>query len=355
MGNAATSESREGLPSHHVGDGTYTMPLEWRGEMKFPSATDLLSLQVDMAKNRPTIPTAEELPIVPIDWELVNKPTSHETIQYTWLGHSTFLCQIGGFNILTDPVFSERASPVQFAGPARYRPIPCTVEQLPSIDIVVISHNHYDHLDYYAVLDLFEKHKNATFYVPLGIKQWCLDSIPGIERVVELDWWQSHTHETATAHGNIELTFLPVQHWSMRTGRDRNHALWGAWALVYKPNEIDSPNKVLFHCGDTGYNEFLFKEIGEKFSRPNGGIDFAMIPIGAYEPRWFMQPQHVDPDEAMMIAKEIEAKHCVGMHWGTFILTCEPILEPKQRIEELSKQDPKYFITLRHGETFVVQ
>jgi N-acyl-phosphatidylethanolamine-hydrolysing phospholipase D len=351
MGNTQTEEANR--PSHHVEGGTFRMPPEW-GEFKFPATPDLLRFQYAMVTQKPEIPSYAELPLLDLNWKLINNPTQNNMIQYTWFGHSTFLCQIGGFNILTDPVFSERASPVQFAGPARIRPIPCTIEQLPPIDIIIISHNHYDHLDYSTVLQLYEHHKTATFYVPLKLKQWFIHCIPEIQNVIEMDWWETHTHK-GIKQGQVDITFLPVQHWSLRSGTDRNCTLWGGWGLVYKPTDNSLQNRVLFHCGDTGYNEHCFKVIGERFSSINGGIDLAMIPIGAYEPRFVLYPQHVNPEESVIIAKEIQAKRSVGMHWGTFILTCEPIMEPKEKLQELVKnEEPNFFVTVAHGETVVM-
>lgn len=233
----------------------------------------------------------------------------------TWLGHSMFLVQYQGKTILTDPIFSDRASPVSFAGPKRYVPHALDYSRLPDIDIVIISHNHYDHLDAKAIRLLGQ---NVHFYVPLGLKAWFLSQNIKDAKVSELDWW-----ETVTIDENIKIEALPSQHWSARGLGDRFATLWASWAISF------SDFKMWF-AGDTGYNAKVFKPIGEHLKE----VDLALIPIGAYAPRWFMQDYHVNPEEAVKIHQDVKAKQTFGMHWGTFPLTAEAPTEPTERLLE---------------------
>ena len=203
----------------------------------------------------------------------------------TWIGHATVLAQLGGLNLLTDPIFSERASPLSFAGPKREQPPGVALAELPHIDAVLVSHNHYDHLDLASARALARQPGGSPlFVVPLGLQAWF--QARGIARVVELDWWQSHTL------GGMEIALVPAQHWSARGLNDRMKTLWGGFAVF-------APDCQLFFAGDTGYSRD-FADIRERFAerQQGGGFDIALIPIGAYEPRWFMQSQHVNVEEA---------------------------------------------------------
>ena len=228
----------------------------------------------------------------------------------TWIGHASFLLQLGGRNVLFDPQFSQRASPVQFAGPKRIVPLPLGIEELPRIDVVAISHNHYDHLDEESVQRLAALPQGSPlFLVPLGLAEWFRGK--GIDRVVELDWWQHHELQ------GLRFTLLPVQHWSKRTLWDTNRTLWGGWSVA------GAGLKVL-HTGDLGYSRDTL-DIGERA----GPFDLALIPIGAYAPRWFMKAHHVDVPEAIQVRADVRAAIAIGMHWGTFEhLTDEPLDEP---------------------------
>ena len=233
----------------------------------------------------------------------------------TWIGHATLLVQASGLNVLTDPIFSERASPVSFFGPKRLQPPGVALADLPHIDVVVISHNHFDHLDRDSVAQLAAQAGGPPlFLVPLGIKPW-LNAL-AITNVVELDWWQSHTV------GNAEFVLTPVQHWSGRSPADRHHTLWGGWAVF-------GADFQWYFSGDTGYSHDFVKTRAHFAERQrDGGFDLAMIAIGAYEPNWFMKDQHVNPREAVQIHQELGARHSIGMHWGTFDLSDEPLDQP---------------------------
>ena len=236
----------------------------------------------------------------------------------TWIGHATALVQANGLNVLTDPVFSRRASPLAFAGPKRAQLPGIALDDLPHIDVVVVSHNHYDHLDR-ASIQALSRQAGGTplFLVPLGLAVW-LKRL-GITRAVELDWWERYEE------GGVEFHLTPVQHWSARSLTDRNRTLWGGWAVFGKDFQW-------YFSGDTGYSaDFL--DLRHRFAERQtpargGGFDVALIAVGACEPRWFMQPQHVDPLEAVQIHLDIGAKRSVGIHWGTFSLADEPLDHP---------------------------
>lgn len=255
----------------------------------------------------------------------------------TWIGHATFLLQFSGLNILTDPQFSDRASPISWAGPKRAVPPAIALRNLPDIDVVIISHDHYDSLDLATVINL-SKHnqqRSLTFIVPLGMKPWLEElNLPSI-RIVELDWTQS------TNINGVSFTAEPSQHWCKRTLLDTNTRLWASWVIKTEKGKI-------FFAGDTGYAPH-FKHIGEKYH----GFDLALLPIGAYEPRWFMKAHHVNPDEAVQIHKDLRSEYSIAMHWGTFILTDEPLTEPPLKLSEALKKyhiEKSEFEVYRHGE-----
>lgn len=271
------------------------------------------------------------------DLDFLRTNSSQTTV--TWIGHATVLLQVAGKNILTDPHFSKRASPVQWAGPARLVPPGIAFDQLPPIDVVVISHDHYDALDEQSIMRLYDRPggKETRFFVPLGIKDWFQDR--EISNVIELDWWDRYPMSP------LEIMAVPVQHWGKRGLFGRNENLWAGWVIM-------APGFRFFFAGDTGYCPH-FKKIGEKL----GPFDLAAIPIGAYAPRWFMQPHHVNPEEALQIHLDMRAKRSVAIHWGTFILTDEPLDEPPRRLKK-SLEDrglpPDAFKVLQHGETMVL-
>jgi L-ascorbate metabolism protein UlaG (beta-lactamase superfamily) len=258
----------------------------------------------------------------------------------TWIGHACVLVQTHGTNVLTDPVLSQRASPFRSSGPKRAHPPALTVDELPHIDVVLISHNHYDHLDRDTVLALNEQAGSSPlFLVPLGIAPW-MQKI-GITNVRELDWWET------THRGKLAFTFVPAQHWSARGLFDRCQTLWGGWAVCAAPDEASSFS--FYFAGDTGYSKD-FEDIGRHF----GGFDLALLPIGAYAPRWFMRGQHVDPAEAVKIHRDIRAKRSMAIHWGTFGLADEPLDEPPklpaQALREAEIAEDR-FLLQPQGET----
>lgn len=258
--------------------------------------------------------------------------------QLTWLGHASFLFQYRGVNVLTDPVLSARASPFSFAGPKRCTPAALTVADMPEIHRVLISHNHYDHLDEGSIRLLHRRFGDALcFCIPMGLRRWFEKR--GIHNLVELGWWQAEKLSKQE-----ELFCLPTQHFSGRTATDGNASLWCSWLL-----EIDGFR--LFFGGDTGYAR-CFSQIGEIF----GSVDLALLPIGAYEPRWFMAPVHVSPEEAVKIHRDIRSCQSVAMHWGTFVLTDEAMDEPPRRLRQAlvdQSIEEHAFRVMQHGESRV--
>ncbi len=223
----------------------------------------------------------------------------------TWLGHATFALRLGGQLVLTDPVLCARIQGVV----ARLTPPGVAVDRLPPVDVVTVSHDHMDHMDYWSLRRL---PRDALYLVPLG--NGARLAPLGLRHVVELDWWQTHRH------GTLEITLVPARHWSMRMPWTRNQTLWGGF--VYR-----GPEGVAYHSGDTAFGPH-YGEIGAR----TGRIDWAMLPIGAYSPRWFMEPQHQNPEEAGEGFLALGARLLVAMHWGTFKLTDEPIGEPPARL-----------------------
>ena len=246
-----------------------------------------------------------------------------------WIGHSTFLINNGDLTILTDPIFSERASPLTFAGPKRLIKPVIKIKDLPKVDVITISHNHYDHLDVNSLRKIQKKFPNVKILVPKGDLKLLRNY--NLNNGFEFLWWEAITLN------NTKFIFTPAQHWSARGLRDRNKSLWGSWF-------IKTEEKNIFHAGDTGYSDD-FIEIRNRL----GPVDFAMIPIGAYDPQWFMSYSHVNPEEALNIAKDLDAKISIGMHWGTFILTDEPVLEPRERLNKITNQTNINFYTVTPG------
>ncbi len=264
----------------------------------------------------PTVPTPTQAPDLAFIHRNARAPRMTPAV--TWVGHATMLVQAGALNVLTDPVFSKRVSPVKFAGPSRAYAPGVALAELPHIDVVVISHNHYDHLDRSSILALSRQPGGAPLYLsPLGLKRW-LNKL-GIDNAVELGWWQQH------AHAGVEFHCTPAQHWSGRSLSDRNKTLWCAWAVL-------GADLHWFFTGDTGYSAD-FADTRRHFAarqtlENGGGFDIALVAVGACLPRWFMHLQHVDLQEAVQLHLDLGAKRSVGVHWGTFSLSDEPLDQP---------------------------
>ncbi|CRX39425.1 MBL fold metallo-hydrolase [Estrella lausannensis] len=274
-----------------------------------------------------------KVPFEPVDLTLIKNPGP--TPQVTWIGHSTLLIQYRGYNILTDPVLNTRCSPIPFIGPKRLSPPAISLLDLPPIDLVVISHNHYDHLERKTVSYL----GNAPLWlVPLGLKKWFKRR--GVHHIEEMDWWDSKELDA------VSVTCTPSQHWSKRTPFDTNQSLWASWVVRIGDFKF-------YFAGDTGYNPYQFKEIGEKF----GPFDLAAIPIGAYEPRWFMKNYHVNPEEAVKIHQDIASRLSIAIHHRTFLLADEPWDAPAISLKEAieaSRMEEKEFLSIPVGRTVKV-
>ncbi|WP_306336449.1 MBL fold metallo-hydrolase [Streptomyces sp. KL118A] len=228
------------------------------------------------------------------------------TLAVTWVGHASWVVRIGGLTVLTDPVWSRKI----LGTPARVTPAGVAWSALPRVDAVVISHNHYDHLDAPTLARL---PRDTPVFVPAGLGRWFTRR--RFRNVTELDWWE------ASELGGVRLDFVPAHHWSKRSLVDTCRTLWGGWVLT------DAEGRRLYFAGDTGYGHW-FERIGARYP----GIDLALLPIGAYEPRWWLSDVHCDPEEAVRAAADLGARRMAPMHWGTFLLSAEPVLEPLTRV-----------------------
>jgi N-acyl-phosphatidylethanolamine-hydrolysing phospholipase D len=252
------------------------------------------------------------------DGALLRRNAKHSKPTVTWIGHATLLVQMDHVTFLTDPTWSDRASPVAFAGPRRFVPPGLAIEHLPPIDFVVVSHNHYDHLDLASLTALADRDAATRFFVPLGNGALLRDN--GVTNVAELDWGESREHR------GVQVFCLPAQHWSKRGLGDDNEALWSSWAVV-------GPERRFFFAGDTGYFDG-FARIAEVF----GSFDLAAVPIGAYEPVAMMQASHMNPEQAVRAALDVRARRTLAMHYGTFDLSDEPLDDPPRRFRAAAEQ-----------------
>uniref|UniRef100_A0A7S3P5V0 Metallo-beta-lactamase domain-containing protein n=1 Tax=Amphora coffeiformis TaxID=265554 RepID=A0A7S3P5V0_9STRA len=297
-----------------------------------------------------------------------------DAIHITWLGHASLLVQMNGYTILTDPIMSSRrCSPTQWWGPLRYRPAPCTVAELKKelIDghaglkdlVVLISHNHYDHLDYQTVRDIAHYFPSVAFVVPFGLKSWFEYWISPKCVVQELDWHET-LHYTSKNNTNVntsnnqkhlKITAVPMNHWSNRTG-DRDKTLWCGFSVAAagggsSTNGTTTPPSKFLFAGDTAW----FDEISHVVGQAHGPWKVAALPIGAYSPRAFMKHAHVNVAEAIQIKDALQCQYAVPIHWGTFPLTTEPVLEPREKLVELmqGRDDADSFTPWLIGETKV--
>jgi L-ascorbate metabolism protein UlaG (beta-lactamase superfamily) len=295
------------------------------------------------------LPKPPDNPIIGLTPDLAYLQSKHGDVAASWVGHATVLLQVDGLNVLTDPHFGKRSSPVSFAGPKRHQPPGVPFESLPHIDVVVISHNHFDHLDTGTVSRLMaQKDGPPKFLVPLGVHRWFKENVEGTvlagssQNVWGMDWGdelkvKGRTHETV-------FKFLAIQHWSARGVLDRQETLWGSWAVLH-------PNFRFWFSGDLGYSKDT-ADIGKAL----GHFDLAAIAIGAYEPRWFMKSAHLNPSDAVQVLKDLNATQGLAIHWGTFEgLTDEPLDQPPRDLKIALKEagvEAERFRVLKHGETW---
>ncbi|QDH18031.1 hypothetical protein E3D00_06825 [Swingsia samuiensis] len=324
------------MPLHFDGNH-YTNPQEWTlsntvaKKNPFRKAYNILKWQL---KNRPRWPS--DLPIPP-QHDLPTPLAGEYTA--TFIGHSTVLLQFGQrnappFRIITDPIFSERCSPFRHFGPKRVIPPGIALEKLPPIDLILVSHCHYDHMDLPS-LRVLAKNKDILCISLPGNRKHLAKA--GLSRIIELDWW-----ENIALENGFSISATPALHNSARTPFDTNKALWGGFM-------IQTEKKCVFFAGDTAWG-YHFDAIHQKWPRQ----DLAILPIGAYSPRSLLRSQHMNPEEAVMAFKTLNAEHGLAIHFGTFQLTDEPILEPVARLNLAMRGNPKPFIALESGETLTL-
>lgn len=293
-----------GKPAH-IRENGFHNPWPTSSERGFG---EFLRWQWDRLRGRaPEKPDSYNFTVAENDGSFLRGNTSALTV--TWVGHATTLIQIDGLNILTDPIWSERSSLVAWTGPRRVVPPVPAFDDLPDIDVVLISHNHYDHLDKPTIKRLGN---SVHYFVPLLMGKWLRGVGIKKENITELDWWQE------VEYRGLRLVCTPTQHFSGRFLHDRNQVLWSSWSVLGREQR-------LYFAGDTGYFSG-FREIGEKL----GPFDIAILPIGAYRPRWFMQPMHLDPAESAQAFLDLRGRIMLPIHWGTFDLADEPMDEPPQ-------------------------
>jgi len=248
------------------------------------------------------------------DGAFLRENARHSVPTATWIGHATLLVQMDHVTFLTDPIWSDTASPVSFAGPRRFVPPGLALEDLPPIDFVLVSHNHYDHLDLATLVALAERDPETRFFVPLANADLLRER--GIANVEELDWGE------ARGHAGVLVHCLPARHWSRRGVGDQGRALWSSWA-------VSGPERRFYFAGDTGYFDG-FALIADAL----GPFDLAAVPIGAYRPVKMMQEAHLNPEEAVQAVLDLRAQRALAMHFGTFDLSDEPLDEPPRRFRD---------------------
>ncbi len=285
-------------------------------------------------KSSPWPAWVENLPHAP----LAERVEGHSFV-VSFINHATVLIQIAGLNILTDPIWSARCSPIPWLGPKRVHAPGIMMKELPPIDYVLISHDHYDHLDLRTVNQLHEQFK-PNFYSGLDVSKYLYAKNKTIN-AVDMQWWQS-----LPLKNDVSITFTPAQHWSRRNLVEFNQTLWGGFALT-------TPKHTIYFSGDSGFGPH-FKQIAEKF--PN--ITLAILPIGAYEPRWFMEHAHINPEEAVQVHKILKAKHSLGIHFNTFKLSDEgynrPLIDLKIAMNR-NGINPQEFLTLLPGKSWQIK
>ncbi|WP_217641266.1 MBL fold metallo-hydrolase [Desulfobacula phenolica] len=305
--NSADSKSESKKPGHHTESGFENFPVVQMVDKSGPAFYLRRFWHSIFLHDVPDVHYLSET-------QAINLRDSISGDNITWIGHTTFLIRISGMTILTDPFFSKYASPFSWGGPKRMLPPGISLDNLPPIDIILVSHNHYDHLDDVTIRKLQDKDK-IQVVVPLGLKSFFKER--GYTHVSELDWYDE------IKINDIKFSSLPAVHHSGRNLSDHNKTLWSSWA-------ISSSNKKLYFSGDSAYSDNIFKKIGEEF----GPFDYAFVPIGAYEPRKTMKIHHMNPEEAIITGKDLQAMTLIASHWGTINLSDEPAWEPPKRFHK---------------------
>jgi len=324
-------------PSHHLADGRFRNP--WP-EAKGDDAMRRRGWEFArewFKRRHPPNPEPEALPLGAPN--LAHPTVDPGELRVTWVGHATYLIQLPGLNLLTDPMWSARASPVAWLGSKRLAPAHPPLETLPRVHGVLLSHDHYDHLDRPTVVDLQRRFgPDLVWYTPLGYRDWFARL--GITRVEELDWWEELQVD------GYRLVAAPARHWTRRTFWGTNTRLWCSWAVI--PTAVGG--RSVYFAGDSAYTS-AYERIGGDL----GPFDASLIPIGAYEPRWFMKVSHMNPEEAVQVYQDLGSSGAFfPSHWGTFRLTLEDPLEPPERLREAWSArglDERALHVPRHGET----
>ena len=318
----------EKKPYHHLSDGTFRNP---EGSPTSRSSSGKFSYRDFNKEKKKLDMTIPKEHVINKQEVLSNLEKFKDDDYIAWIGHATYLIKLGNTTIITDPVFSKNAGPLIF-GPKRFTDPALKLNEIPKTDIFLLTHNHYDHQDMSTIRRF--PFKDAKVLVPLKLGKY----FKNYKDVNEMDWY-----DEIKINDHLKITFLPAVHWSKRSLTDTNKTLWGNFLIQYKDK------KILFAC-DTGYGN-IYKEIGEKY----GPIDITMINIGAYDfrPMFDKSIYHTTPEEALNVAKDLKSKKVLGMHWGTFVLSLEPIMEPPIRFKEnadkfgFKKEDA---ITFKIGE-----
>ena len=299
----------EKKPYHHLPDGTFRNP---EGSPVRSKDVKFSYRQFSKEKKKIDLTIPEDLVV---DRETVlSDLRKYENEDYiAWIGHATFLIKLGNTTIITDPVFSKNAGPLIF-GPDRFTDPALSLDEIPKTDLFLLTHNHYDHLDKSTIRKF--PFKDAKVLLPLKLGKYFK---PRFKDINEMDWY-----DEIKVNSDLKITFLPAVHWSKRSLTDTNKTLWGNFLIEYKGK------KILFAC-DTGYGN-IYKDLGEKY----GPIDITMINIGAYnfKPMFDKSIYHTTPEEALNVAQDLKSKKVIGMHWGTFVLSLEPIMEPRKRFKD---------------------
>ncbi|RDW66178.1 metallo-hydrolase [Coleophoma cylindrospora] len=352
--------------AHHLKNGKgFTNPWDSWTELNGPKV--LFALISRRITGQDKAPDTTPPTVTVLKPEFLPTRTASNALRATWLGHACYYVEFpSGLRVLFDPVFEDRCSPLSFFGPKRYTEAPCHIKDIPVVDVIVISHSHYDHLSHPTVVELHKNHPNAQFMVGLGLKKWFQEC--GINNVEEMDWWQdvdlklspkSGEKRISTASASspepeapgdeiaARISCLPCQHTSARSAFDRGQTLWCSWA-------VSSGGKSVWFGGDTGYRSVpklpegvddygeeykdlpfcpAFKQIGDL----RGPFDLGLIPIGAYDPRDIMSTMHANPFDSVNIFIDTKCKKAMGIHWGTWVLTTEEVLEPPKLLKKAMK------------------
>lgn len=295
---------RKGLAGVRRGRGDRDWPANFNDRLTSPLPTfrDLLRL---LWTSGPQMARLDHATRIPIDRQPVLPRAEAGQTLVTWVGHASYVIQIGGLTVLTDPVWSKRIPGVR----PRLTPVGVDWSALPRVDAVVISHNHYDHLDGPSIRRL---PRDTPMFVPANLARWFRRR--GFRDVTDLDWWEYRDI------AGVRFDFVPAHHWSRRTLTDQNKSLWGGWILT------DRDGARVYFAGDTGYGHW-FGRIADRYP----DIDLAILPVGAYDPPWFMQAVHLNPEEAVQACADLGTRRMAPMHWGCFVLSSEPIIEPWER------------------------